>query len=147
MIVAYSMVESEYAAMAYVVKELIWLQQLFKDLGISKYNFMIFFGNNQRAISLAKNPTHTKTKYINVQLHFISKHIRKGTITIKYFETDNMLTDIMIKELACERHVQFLELKEVGTCEVIENTTPFSCKVGINKKLDSITAISGSNEL
>jgi Reverse transcriptase (RNA-dependent DNA polymerase) len=56
--VAHSTVESEYAAMAHAAKEMIWLQYLLRDLGMSKYAPTTLFCDNQGAISLAKNPTH-----------------------------------------------------------------------------------------
>jgi hypothetical protein len=78
--VAQSTVESEYAAMAHAAKELIWLRQLLKDLGMSKYRApTTLYSDNQGAISLAKNPTHhAKTKHVDVQLHFIRDHVEKG---------------------------------------------------------------------
>jgi hypothetical protein len=48
--VAQSMVKSEYAAIAHAVKEMIWLQYLLKDLGISKYAPTTLFCDNQGAI-------------------------------------------------------------------------------------------------
>jgi len=79
--VAQSMVEGEYAAMEYVAKELIWLQHLLRDLGMSKCNLKTLFCNNEGAIILTKNPTHhAKMKHIDVQLHVIQDHVEKGTI-------------------------------------------------------------------
>jgi hypothetical protein len=76
--VAQSTVESEYAAIAHAAKEMIWLQYLLKDLGMSKYAPTTLFCDNQGAISLAKNPTHhAKTKHVDVQLHFIQDHIER----------------------------------------------------------------------
>jgi hypothetical protein len=129
--VAQSTVESEYAAMAHVAKELIWLQQLLKDLGMSKYTPTTLFCDNQGAISLAKNPTHhAKTKHVDVQLHFIRDHIEKGTIKVEYCPTEDMLVDLMTKGLACERHARLLGLMEVGTREVTKTTTASSSEVG-----------------
>jgi hypothetical protein len=126
--VAHSTVESEYAAMAHAAKEMIWLQYLLKDLGMSKYAPTILFGDNQGAISLAKNPTHhAKTKHVDVQLHFIRDHIEKGTIKVEYCPTEDMLADLMTKGLARDRHAKLLGLMRVRTCEVIDEiTTPSS---------------------
>jgi Reverse transcriptase (RNA-dependent DNA polymerase) len=122
--VAQSTVESEYAAMAHAAKELIWLQYLLKDLGMSKYAPDVLFCDNQGAISLAKNPMHhAKTKHVDVQLHFIRDHIEKGTFNVEYCPTDDMLADLMTKGLACDRHATLMGL--MGTCEVA-NTTPSS---------------------
>ena len=107
--VAQSTVEVEYAAMAHAAKEMIWLQYLLKDLGMSKYEPTILLCDNQGAISLAKNPLHhAKTKHVDVQLHFIRDHIEKGTINVEYCPTDDMLADLMTKGLARERHARLM---------------------------------------
>jgi Reverse transcriptase (RNA-dependent DNA polymerase) len=125
--VAQSTVESEYAAMAHAAKEMIWLQYLLKDLGMSKYAPTILFGDNQGAISLAKNPTHhAKTKHVDVQLHFIRDHVEKGTINIEYCPTDDMLADLMTKGLPRERHEKLLGRMGMRTHKVIGSTTPSS---------------------
>src|SRR5437667_7876310 len=118
--VAQSTVESEYAAMAHTAKEMIWLQYLLQDLGMSKYEPKVLFCDNQGAISLAKNPTHhAKTKHVDVQLHFIRDHVEKGTIKIEYCPTEDMLADIMTRGLAKDRHVRLL-----GLMGLVANTTP-----------------------
>ena len=72
---------------------------------MSKYAPKMLFCNYQGAISLAKNPTHhTKTKHVDVQLHFIRDHVHKGTINVEYCPTDNMLADLMTKGLPHELH-------------------------------------------
>src|SRR5437667_1050348 len=122
--VAQSTVEAEYAAMAHAAKEMIWLQYLLKDLGMSKYAPTTLFCDNQGAISLAKNPTHhAKMKHVDVQLHFIRDHIEKGTIRVEYCPTEDMLADLMTKRLARERHVRLMGMMEMGTCEVTNTTT------------------------
>jgi hypothetical protein len=47
---------SEYAAMTQAIKEAIWLQNLLKDLRMSKYAPSILYCDNQGAIALAKEP-------------------------------------------------------------------------------------------
>jgi hypothetical protein len=130
--------------MAHAAKEMIWLQYLLKDLGISKYAPTILFGDNQGAISLAKNPTHhAKTKHVDVQLHFIRDHVEKGTINIEYCPTNDMLADIMTKGLARDRHERLMGMMGMGTCEVITNTTPSSSE---DNPLHGAVATSGSDE-
>jgi hypothetical protein len=124
--VAQSTVEAEYAAMAHAAKEMIWLQYLLRDLGMSKYAPTILYCDNQGAISLAKNPTHhAKTKHVDVQLHFIRDHIEKGTIKVEYCPTDDMLADLMTKGLARDRHAKLLMMMGMGTRKVT-TTTPSS---------------------
>jgi len=80
-------VKSEYAAMTLAAKEMIWLQYLLPDLGMSKYAPRTLFCDNQGAISPAENPTHhAKTKHVDIQLHFIRDYVEKGTIDVPYRE-------------------------------------------------------------
>jgi len=141
--VAQSTVESEYAAMALAAKEMIWLQYLLRDLGMSKYTPTVLLCDNQGAISLAKNPTHhAKTKHVDVQLHFIRDHVEKGTIEVEYCPTENMLADLMTKALARERHARLLGL--MG----IQNTTPSSSdRISELGRDPGMESLSGSVEL
>ena len=109
--------------MALAAKKMIWLQHLLRDLGMSKYAPKTLFCDNQGAISLAKNPMHhAKTKYVDVQLHFIRDHVEKGTIDVKYCPTENMLADLMTKGLPRERHERLLRSMGIGSYE--QTTTP-----------------------
>src|ERR1700743_1813380 len=103
--------------MAHTVKEMIWLQYLLRVFGMSKYAPTTLYCDNQGAISLAKNPTHhAKTKHVDVQLHFIRDHVEKGTISIEYGPTENMLADLMTKGLARDRHGKLLTTMGMRTC-------------------------------
>jgi hypothetical protein len=115
-------VESEYVALVYVIKEFIWLCYLLKNLSMSKYEPTVLYCDDQGAISLAKNPSHhAKMKHFDMQLHFIMDHIEKGTIQVNYCPVEDILADIMTKGLVHERHEKLLEFMSVGT--IIENTT------------------------
>jgi hypothetical protein len=141
-----STVEAEYAAMRQAANEMIWLQYLFKDLGVSKYEPRVLFCDNQGAISLAKNPTHhAKTKHVDVQLHFIRDHLEKGTINVEYCPTGDMLADLMTKGWARDRHAELMELMRVRTCEIMAKTaTPSSSE---KNRQHSTGFTSGSVEL
>ncbi|GKC21018.1 retrovirus-related pol polyprotein from transposon TNT 1-94 [Tanacetum coccineum] len=62
-----STTEAEYMAMTEAVKEAIWLQGLFGELGISQ-KFVMMHSDSQSAIHLAKNQVyHARTKHIDVR--------------------------------------------------------------------------------
>jgi predicted aldo/keto reductase-like oxidoreductase len=42
---------------------------------------------------------HSRTKYIDIQYHFLRDHQQKGHIEIAYFSTHNQLADIFTKPL------------------------------------------------
>jgi Reverse transcriptase (RNA-dependent DNA polymerase) len=56
--VATSPTEAEYMALSTVVKEVIWIQRMFKELGRTLDNGNVIYEDNQGAIALAKNPEH-----------------------------------------------------------------------------------------
>ena len=107
---------------------------------MSKHAPTILYGDNQGAISLAKNPTHhAKTKHVDVQLHFIRDHIEKGTINIEYCPTEDMLADLMTKGLPRDRHARLLGMlgMGMGTGEVT-TTMPSSSEPGFGSTSGSV---------
>src|SRR5271170_842142 len=104
-----------------------------------KYQSVILLYDNQGAIMLTKNSIHyAKTKYIDVQLHFIRDHVEKSIINIKYCFIKVMLTDFMTKGLVCERHGRLLELMGVGTCKIANTTSSSSEKISESDKDSSM---------
>jgi transposase InsO family protein len=122
--IALSTVEAEYTAMTQAVKEAIWLQNLLKDLGMSKYAPKILKCDNQGAISLANNPTHhARTKHVDIQLHFVRDHVERCTIKLIYCPTEDMAADLMTKGLPRDRHGGLMKLMGMTT------TTPSPVEV------------------
>lgn len=70
--VARSSIEAEYKALANAAAEVVWLLQLFKDLGIASHlSPPILWCDNISAISLTTNPVfHARTKHVEVDFHF-----------------------------------------------------------------------------
>ena len=110
-IVALSSTEAEYIALVQAAKELLWIQQLLEDLGITNViNRNIIYEDNQGAIALAKNPEyHARTKHIDIQYHFIRECVEKGKITLEYCETAKMVADALTKPLSKHRHQELVE--------------------------------------
>ena len=72
--------------------------------------------DNQSGISLAKNPGHrAKIEHVDVQLHFIRDHVKKGTNSIEYCSTKDMLVDLMTERLARERHAWLFKIMGVAS--------------------------------
>ena len=60
--------------------------------------------DNISAINLAKNPImYSRTKHIEIRLHFIRDHISKGDIELKFIDTSRQLADIFTKPLGTKR--------------------------------------------
>ena len=97
-IVALSSCEAEYIALVECIKEILWLLQHFKALGVN-INLPVVIGiDNQAAIALAKNPVlHDKTKHIDMRHHFIRQAVQKGYVKLQYINTDDNIADVLTK--------------------------------------------------
>jgi KUP system potassium uptake protein len=121
--IALSTAEAEYAALTQAAKEAIWLQNLLKDLKMSKYAPKVINVDNQGTIALANNPIHhARTKHLDIQLQFVRDSIENRIIALKYCPTDIMMADIMTKALAKDRHAGMRKL--IGMDHSIESTSP-----------------------
>jgi hypothetical protein len=111
--VALSTTEAEYMALVQVLKESIWLQRLLKELGRQAGNVKTIYKDNQGAIALANNPEyHARTKYIDIQHHFVCECVENGNIDLKYCSTEDMVADAL-KALPKERHWRLLQKMEI----------------------------------
>jgi hypothetical protein len=77
------------------------MTKLMKELGyMKKKKAMVIWCDNQRAISLTKNPTqHARTKHIDVQHHFVWKRVENGKVMFEYCSTKDVVADVLTKAL------------------------------------------------
>lgn len=95
---ALSSCEAEYVALTLAVKDILFMHQLFKELGVDIITPTMMFGDNSAAIALAKNPVnHQRTKHIDIKHHFLREHIARETIKLAYVPTKHNLADILTK--------------------------------------------------
>jgi hypothetical protein len=76
-----------YMTTSQCMKETVWFRQLLADCGRT-----FIMCNNQVYIVLAKIPMHhSRTKYINIQHHFIKEKLDTQEICLKYCLTEDMI--------------------------------------------------------
>ncbi|KAH9686748.1 hypothetical protein KPL70_014488 [Citrus sinensis] len=96
-----SSAESEYRVLASASAELTWLQSLFSQLRISCTEKPTIWCDNVSATELAKNPVyHSRTKHIEIDMHFIRNKVLAGELTIHYVPSAEQIADIMTKPLS-----------------------------------------------
>lgn len=101
--VALSTAEAEYVALTEAAKEAIHLRTLFKDLG-ANYDSIVILNDNQAALKLSQNTMVTsKSKHMDLKMHFIRDCIMEGSIQVRYLRTEDMEADILTKALAGPR--------------------------------------------
>lgn len=100
-IVALSSCEAEYVALTCSIQEAKFLSQLFADIQGSEKQPIVLYGDNQGALSLAKNPVHhQRTKHIDIKYHYIRAEIQNGNILLMYVPSENNISDIFTKPVS-----------------------------------------------
>jgi hypothetical protein len=101
--VSLSTCESEYIALSLATRECVWLRQLLSDLGFVQPP-TVLYEDNQGAIALASNAmVNQRSKHIDIRYHYVRQMVQRGTVTIVYCRTEEMLADILTKALHAQR--------------------------------------------
>ena len=99
-VVAKSLAESEYRSLSLVVTEVIWLQSLFVELNIIIEAIPVIWCDNTRAKALSANHVfHSRTKHIEVDIHFIREKVTHKVFQVRYVPTKLQKADILTKAL------------------------------------------------
>lgn len=90
------------------VGELVWLERLLTELTEPCSLPITVFYDIQPAIYIAKNPVfHERTKYIEVDCHFVRNKLKKELITPQRIPTTKQLANILNKALSGPKHSHF----------------------------------------
>lgn len=109
--VALSSTEAEYMALGDAVKEVLWLIQLLKHVGLSINKPPVIFEDNEGCKMLSTHPVHhQRTKHIDIRHHFIRDHIANNDFGLVSINTDNMLADMLTKNLGRIKFKNFVNL-------------------------------------
>ena len=94
-IVACSSVDAEYCALADTTSGLLWL---LKNLGVSTSSTTPLYCDNQSAIHITQNDVfYERTKYIEIDCHFIRYHLVQSALKLFSVSSKNQLADIFNK--------------------------------------------------
>ena len=124
--VSKSSVKLEYRALAEATCELIWLESLLKEISYPLILAPILCCDNLSASALVANHVfHARTKYIEVDVHFIRDRILAKQLDVRFVPSSNQTADCLTKPLSHSRF-QFLRDK-LG---VIARSLPLSSLQG-----------------
>jgi len=109
LIIALSSMEAEYIGATPAVQEVIWLKDLLCELGITDSSPSILNMDNQGAVCLTcRAGDSNQTKHIDIHYHFIRSHVESKHIKIKYLLMDEMIANILMKNLGRTKHNYFV---------------------------------------
>jgi histone deacetylase 1/2 len=92
--VSRSRTEAEYKAMANATAEIIWVQALLRELGVSLRAPPFLWCDNLGATYLSANPVfHARTKHIEIDFHFVRERVASKEIMIKFISSKDQLAD------------------------------------------------------
>ena len=70
----------------------------------------MIYEDNQGCIALARNPVfHSRSKHIDIKLHFLREKIEEGVMKLEYKPTNEMIADGLTKALGRTKHAIFLK--------------------------------------
>ena len=119
--VALSSTEAEYHALTSSIQELLWIQQLMRQMRYSGNDVIStkVYGDNQSCLALSENPElHQRTKHIDIKHHFIRDHIASGRVVPKYVPTNHMVADGLTKSLNKNKHENFVKMLNMKTAQM-----------------------------
>jgi hypothetical protein len=116
--ISLSTCEAEYIGQTQATKAAVWLRKLLQELGHEQVQATVIFGDNQGAITLAKNPQfHGRSKHIDTQWHFVREKVADNTVELQWTETSRQVADGLTKPLNKELFTRFR--KAIGVEERI----------------------------
>jgi hypothetical protein len=99
-IITLSSTEAELVAANAAAKEIKFLRNLLKDLGLEQKEPTILYVDNRSTICIATDHVISEnSKHIDVRYFWIREEIENKTLTVEHVPTDRMLADILTKPL------------------------------------------------
>ena len=95
-----SSADVQFRSLAHGICDAIWIKRSFEDLKISMSLLMKIYCDNKVVIPIAHNPIlHDRTKYIEVDKHFIKEKIENVLICVSYVPSAQQVANILTKGL------------------------------------------------
>ena len=104
-VVTLSTTEAEYISAVHAGQELLWLNNLFSELGYTFTDPHTLFIDNQSAISVSQNPEHHgRMKHLDLKYYWLRDEVTvKKSIATDHCPTDIMPADVLTKPLTLSK--------------------------------------------
>ena len=98
--------DSEYRAMAHPTVEILWLQYILREHGLTHRPPSILWCDNIGAKYLNANPLFRAwTKNIEIDLHFVRDLVASKSFSIRFLSSEDQLADTLTKPLTTARFI------------------------------------------
>jgi histone deacetylase 1/2 len=98
--VSRSSTEAEYKALVDATAEMMWVQKLLQELGVSHSSVARLWCDNLGAKYLSANPVfHARTKHIEIDFHFVRERVAQKLLDVRFISTNDQLADGFTKAL------------------------------------------------
>lgn len=95
-----SSTEAEYISATSAGQKILWLRNLFAEIGFPVSGASSLHLDNQLALAVTRNPEHHgRMKHLDIRHYWLRDVVNAGEIDVKYISTKQMPADIMTKSL------------------------------------------------
>jgi histone deacetylase 1/2 len=106
--VSRSSTEAEYKALANATAELIWVEALIRELGVSLKEKPCSWCDNLGATFLSANPVfHARTKHIEIDFWFVRERVARRQLDIRFISSKDQIADGFTKTLCLKKLDEF----------------------------------------
>nr|GEW18358.1 hypothetical protein [Tanacetum cinerariifolium] len=103
-----SSTEAEYKALTNASAEMMWVQNLLHELGISLQETPTLFYDNTCATYLCTNPMyHSRMKHVSLDNHFVRERVSEGSLRVLHISSKDQLVDMLTKPLGRSQFMHF----------------------------------------
>ncbi|GKE96553.1 transposable element [Tanacetum coccineum] len=103
-----SSTEAEYKAVANATAELLWVQNLLRELGIRMTEPPNLYCDNTGATYLCANPVyHSRMKHVALDYHFVRERVSEGSLRVLHISSKDQIADVLTKPLARRMFLHF----------------------------------------
>ncbi|KAH9658123.1 retrovirus-related pol polyprotein from transposon RE1 [Citrus sinensis] len=135
-VVTKSSSKSEYRALASTASEIAWLKSLFLEMEVCCVERPTIWCDNMSATELAKNHVfHSRTKHIEIDVHFIQDKVLVGDLKICYVPSEDQIADILTKPLSSPQFNYLRDKLNVFPCPLsLRGTVKIAHYAEVKKK-------------
>jgi histone deacetylase 1/2 len=106
--VSCSSTEAEYKALANATAELIWVEALVRELGVTLREKPRLWCDNLGATFLSANPVfHARTKHIEIDFYFVRERVARKQLDIRFISSKDQIADGFTKTLCSKKLDEF----------------------------------------